>query len=174
MNISFTPLRREHAEAIISWRYQPPYEVYDYRDKSPRVVIEYLTDPANRFFAVLHGDELIGFRSFGPDGRVPGGEYDESYLDTGGGLRPDLTGQGLGAKIIRKGLEFGAQEFGAKRFRVTIAAFNERALRVSKRIGFTEDQRFQRTSDGEQFVVLRLEQKLREQVVGPDAGHAPE
>lgn len=157
MNISFTPLKREHAAEIVSWRYDAPYEVYDYRFQSPREVIECLTKPTNHVFAVLRDNELIGFRSFGSDGRVPGGEYDDSCLDTGGGLRPDLTGQGLGAEIIRKAIEFGAQEFGAERFRVTIAAFNDRALKVCQRIGFVENQRFCRASDDEQFVILLLE-----------------
>ena len=165
MNISFTPLKREHAEKLVSWRYEKPYQVYDYRIQSAQNTIEYLTEPANQVFAVLRDNELIGLRSFGPDGRVQGGEYDDSYLDTGGGLRPDLTGKGLGAEIIRKGLAFGMEKFGTERFRVTIAAFNERALKVCKRIGFVEDHRFRRASDGEQFVVLQLEQILREQVV---------
>jgi len=166
MKISFTPLKREHAEEVISWRYQPPYEMYDYRDHSPEVAIDHLTQPANQFFAVLRDEELIGFRSFGPDGRVPGGIYDESSLDTGGGLRPDLTGQGLGSEIIRKGIEFGVREFGAEHFRVTIAAFNKRALSACKGIGFTEDGRFHRTSDEEEFVILKLEQPMREQDAG--------
>ena len=156
MKISFAPLNIEHAEEIISWRYQPPYEVYDYRNESPKAAIEYLTEPANRFYAVLRDDELIGFRSFGEDGRVSGGDYDEPCLDTGGGLCPELTGLGLGEDIIRKGIEFGARKFGAKRFRVTIAEFNERALKVCKRVGFIEDYKFSRVSDGEPFVVLTV------------------
>lgn len=160
MRISFTPLKRKHAEEIVSWRYQPPYDVYDYRDQCPRAAIEYLTDTKNQFFAVLRDAELIAFRSFGPDGRVPGGEYDERHLDTGGGLRPDLTGQGLGAEVVRMGIDFGAREFETDRFRVTIAAFNKRALRVCRRLGFTESARFRRTSDEQQFVVLTLEHVL--------------
>jgi ribosomal-protein-alanine N-acetyltransferase len=160
MSISFTPLSRELAKEIVSWRYDTPYHVYDYRFQSAEDAIDYLTEPTNHVFAILREGELIGFRSFGPDGRVPGGDYDDPCLDTGGGLRPDLTGQGFGEEVIRKGIEFGAEEFGAERFRVTIAVFNERALKVCKRIGFVEDHRFRRTSDGEQFVVLRLEQTL--------------
>jgi ribosomal-protein-alanine N-acetyltransferase len=158
-NISFTPLKRDHAEEMVSWRYDEPYEIYDYRNQSRQDVIDYLTDSTNQFFAVLCKDELIGFRSFGSDARVLGGDYDDSYLDTGGGLRPDLTGQGFGAKVIHRGIEFGAHEFATGRFCVTVAAFNERALKVCKRIGFVENQRFRRTSDEVQFVVLRLEKR---------------
>lgn len=59
----------------------------------------------------------MAFRSFGEDGRVNGGDYDDSFLDTGGGLRPDLTGQGLGPEMIAEGLAFGRMTFGVWRFR---------------------------------------------------------
>jgi len=45
------------------------------------------------------------------DGQVPGGMYDDSALDTGGGLRPDLTSQGKGREAIQTGLDFGRQQF---------------------------------------------------------------
>jgi ribosomal-protein-alanine N-acetyltransferase len=62
-----------------------------------------LVDPTSGFRALVETDELIGFRSFGDDGQVPGGPYESttppggSVRDTGGGLRPDLTGRGLAA-----------------------------------------------------------------------------
>ena len=154
MNISFTRLEREQALEIASWRYDEPYAVYDYRRQSAEEVVESLIAPTNQFFAVLNDDQLIGFRSFGPDGRVPGYEYNNDFLDTGGGLRPELTGKGLGSEVLRLGLEFGAQEFGRKRFRVTVASFNQRALRVCAKVGFAEVDRFFRSGDGKEFVVL--------------------
>jgi ribosomal-protein-alanine N-acetyltransferase len=35
-----------------------------------------------------------------PDATQPGGKYNTSALDTGGGLHPDLTGMGLGREAI--------------------------------------------------------------------------
>ena len=167
MNISFARLEREHALKIATWRYEEPYAVYDYREQSVDEVVEFLTTSRNQFFAVLDDNELIGFRSFGPDGRVPGGDYDEDFLDTGGGLRPDLTGKGLGAQVIRKAIEFGGEVFGAKRFRVTVASFNQRALRACARVGFTVNHRFNRPADNREFVVMCLEQEEGGQVAAP-------
>ena len=159
MDISFEPLTSRQAEEIASWRYEEPYHVYDYRDQPADDVIRYLSDPACCIYAVLREWELIGFRSFGADGTVPGGTYDEDYLDIGGGLRPDLTGQGLGEKILKSGIEFGAKKFGTNRFRVTVAEFNERALKVCKRVGFAEHSRFSR-GDGVCFIILVLDSQV--------------
>ena len=174
MNVSFTPLNRNHAQEIVSWRYETPYEIYDKGGECIGAAIEYLSDRKNCFFAVLSESTVIGFRSFGADGRVIGGEYDDSYMDTGGGLRPDLTGRGIGAEIVLKGLEFGSAELGIERFRVTIASFNERAIKVCKRVGFKEDQRFRRPNDQKEFVVLKLNKIRREQGGGQEPPARPE
>ncbi len=144
----------DYANEIISWKYKAPYDVYGYSESDCEKTVTYLMNDANSFFAVISEGNLIGFRSFGKDGRVLGGSYDDFYLDTGGGLRPDLTGKGIGEEVIRMGLEFGSTQFQTEHFRVTIAAFNERAIIVCKRLGFIEDHKFQRESDGKEFVVL--------------------
>ncbi len=150
-------MSHDWAHEIVSWRYEAPYDIYGYSESDRERSVAYLTEERNGFFAVVSEGNLIGFRSFGQDGRVLGGAYDETYLDTGGGLRPDLTGKGIGEKVVRKGLEFGSVLFGSERFRVTIAAFNKRAIKVCQRLGFHEDQRFQRETDGEEFMILTLE-----------------
>jgi [ribosomal protein S18]-alanine N-acetyltransferase len=138
------------AADITSWRYPPPYDCYDLTDLDPAV----LTDPASGFFALVDDSALIGFRSFGADGQVPGGSYDSSALDTGGGLRPDLTGQGLGRLAISTGLAFGRDRFAPAAFRVTVAEFNIRALRVLAALGFTETTRFLATTNGASYKIL--------------------
>jgi ribosomal-protein-alanine N-acetyltransferase len=97
---------------------------------------------------------LIGFRSFGADGQVPGGLYDDSALDTGGGLRPELTGRGLGRAAIGTGLEFGRERFAPPAFRVTIATFNVRAQRVVTALGFRNIGHFAATTNGTSYDVL--------------------
>jgi [ribosomal protein S18]-alanine N-acetyltransferase len=85
---------------------------------------------------------------------VPGYDYDESALDTGGGLRPDLTGRGLGAQAISAGLAFGQREFAPAAFRMTIAAFNVRAQRVVLGLGFTLTASFLATTTGVRYQIL--------------------
>jgi [ribosomal protein S18]-alanine N-acetyltransferase len=148
--VQIEPMTAAYAAGIVSWRYPPPYDVYDMSGSDAA----FLTSPEAGFFALTDAGELIGFRSFGPDGRVPGGSYDSSALDTGGGLRPDLTGRGLGREAIGTGLAFGRERFAPAAFRVTVASFNLRALRVVGALGFRRTGSFEATSNGRSYEIL--------------------
>jgi ribosomal-protein-alanine N-acetyltransferase len=151
-------LTREHAEDISTWRYDAPYDVYD----MSRVDPDELLDPEVGCHAVMAGSRLIGFRSFGPDGQVPGWEYDDSALDTGGGLRPELTGHGLGRAVISAGLAFGRARFAPVAFRVTVASFNARALHTVESLGFERVGSFKASRDARDFdVLVRAEAQTR-------------
>lgn len=142
-------MTRAFAAEVATWRYPAPYDCYDMAADP-----DFLVNPDNGFFALVAEGELIGYRSFGEDGQVPGGSYDSSALDTGGGLRPDLTGRGLGREAIGTGLDFGRQRFAPPAFRVTVASFNVRAQRVVTALGFRNVGSFARTGDGTGFEIL--------------------
>ncbi len=144
-------MTREFAAQMVSWEYPAPYGTYSLTNSDP----EFFLDEANGYFAVVDdADELVGYRCFGPEGRVPGWDYDQSALDTGGGLRPDLTGRGLGRAAIEIGLAFGRERYRPPAFRVTVAAFNERALRVVRSLGFADVGAFRAATTGKGYVVL--------------------
>jgi [ribosomal protein S18]-alanine N-acetyltransferase len=105
---------------LATWRYEPPYDFYD---RTPEPVLN-----PERFFQVVdeHG-ELIGFLYFDLRGDT---------LEYGLGLRPDLTGRGLGADFFRSGLEFGRDRYRPARVVTNVAEFNDRARRVYERAGF--------------------------------------
>ena len=94
------------------------------------------------------GDPRLALRAFGPDGRVPGGSYDSWALDTGGGLRPELTGWGLGREAISTGLALGARQFASLVFRMTIAAFSIRAQKAVRSLWFDAVCRFVALTNG--------------------------
>lgn len=148
----------EFAADVVTWRYPPPYDYNDMTGVDPA----FLVDPASGFFALTDNGQLIGFRSFGADGQVPGGDYSGDALDTGGGLRPDLTGQGLGRRAICTGLEFGRQRFAPAAFRVTVASHNARALKVVQALGFARMSAFRSAVDGMSFEIL-----VRPEAAGP-------
>ncbi|MEN8705077.1 MAG: GNAT family protein [Nocardioides marinisabuli] len=148
-SLALAPLTRDQAVEVCTWRYPAPYDCYDMTDADP----DELADPASGFHALTADGRLVGFRSFGPDGRVPGWAYDDTALDTGGGLHPDLVGQGLGREAIRAGLTYGRSRFAPRAYRMTVAGFNERALRVVRSLGFERVGRF-RAPTGDRYEVL--------------------
>ena len=110
----------EELGAICGWAYEPPYDFYDGRHEPVR-------NP-ERFYA-----------AHDPDGAVVGFYYFEvkgDALEYGLGLRPDLTGRGLGLEFFQAGLEYGRERFRPERIILAVATFNERAIKVYERAGF--------------------------------------
>ena len=142
--------------SALSWRYEPPYDFYNHDSTQLDTLIrESYLNPAYHYFSVFdEADAFIAFRCFGEDARVPGGDYSADALDMGGGLRPDLTGHGLGPQIIRAAMDFARAEFSPRVFRATVAEFNLRAQRACEKVGYVPAQRFIATHSGVPFVIF--------------------
>ena len=137
MIFTVRPIAVSDAEAICTWRYPEPYAVYN----GTAATVAALLDPDYHYCAVFEeAGELVGFFCYGADARVPGelaGEDpDDATLDVGLGLRPDLTGQGLGSAFVEAGLAYARETFAPHRFRLAVLTFNRRAIVVYERSGF--------------------------------------
>nr|WP_242025618.1 GNAT family N-acetyltransferase [Leptolyngbya sp. FACHB-36] len=141
------------ARAVLKWQYEPPYDFYNNSELEELSSLQHLLNPRNAFYSLEETDSLVAFCSFGPDGQVTGGDYQDQALDIGMGVRPDLTGCGNGNRFATAVLEFADSLFAPAAFRVTIAAFNQRAIRVWQKLGFEQQQSFKR-NDGVSFIVL--------------------
>ena len=151
------PLREGDARDILSWRYSFPYQFYDPpQSNSQDLLIAQFLDPALNFHAVVQENlGFIGFCSFGLDGRVPGGNYSEPALDIGLGMKPELTGQGRGTAFFRS-IMLHCESFVPAKRRLTVATFNERAIRLYRRFDFVEVERFRESlSDVEYAIMVR-------------------
>ena len=73
------------------------------------------------------------------------------------GLRPDLTGRGFGSRFVIAGLEFAQVRFSLRVIQLRVAAFNERAIKVYRRVGFVEVECFVNRTNGGQFDFIRME-----------------
>ena len=143
------------AHAIVSWRYEPPYDVYNLDPDDAEKAAQALMDPQNAYHTLSNQQgDLLAYCCFGADAQVPGGDYTDPALDIGLGVRPDLTGQGEGPAFASAVLEFAQRTFTPAMFRVTVAGFNKRALRVWEKAGFNPAQTFCRLPDGRPFVGL--------------------
>jgi ribosomal-protein-alanine N-acetyltransferase len=155
---SFRPMGDAEAREVLAWHYESPYDIYNADPMHIEESVAGLVDPANQYFVASDAEgRILGYCCFGPDARVPGGDYrDPDLLDVGLGMRPDLTGQGHGPAFFGVVLTFGREQLGARRFRLSVAAFNHRAMRVYERAGFREVGRFRRGGrlDDLEFVVM--------------------
>ena len=131
-----TPMTQAEAEEVAAWHYPGEYAFYDADSVSDG--LSELLDPARR------GDEYLAAR--GPDGSLEGFVQLEAAgdgVEIGLGLRPDLTGRGLGLAFTAAAIEL-AEHRGAERIVLVVAAFNRRAIRVYERAGFVETGRHMR------------------------------
>lgn len=150
LEFAVRPMTAADAHAVAARRYPAEYAFYD-ADADPEDLAE-LLDPAgwgHRYFAVdemgQHG--LAGFLVVKLTGPV---------AEVGLGLRPDLTGHGIGEQFVRACLRFASSAMGAQSYTLAVAAFNHRAITVYERAGFQEVERFEHATNGGLHAYVRM------------------
>jgi RimJ/RimL family protein N-acetyltransferase len=146
------PMTDENAAAMYAWRYEGEFAFYD-RDESD--VAEVL-DPASGYWALTADGAFAGFCSFGADGQVPGGTYDDGAIDVGIGLSPAHVGRGLGAGAVAAIKAHAADRWPGVDLRVTIASFNHRSRRTFEKAGFVPEHAEFAGPAGDLFRQFRL------------------
>jgi ribosomal-protein-alanine N-acetyltransferase len=146
----FRPLTQADAEAIAEWHYPEPYSFYDWG--ADQDDLEELLSPAKRRDAYAavddSGGELIGYFSFKPRER--------ETTEIGLGLRPDLTGRGLGLAFVEAGLDHARSQLAPREFSLAVAAFNSRAITVYERAGFSEVRRYMHHTNGSEWEFVEM------------------
>ncbi|MFQ4141063.1 GNAT family N-acetyltransferase [Chlorogloeopsis sp. ULAP02] len=161
MKLAFHIIDEQTARHILTWCYEPPYDFYNLDPEKLESTLATLLNPENRYHTIWDENRaVIGYCCFGKDAQVPGGDYSQEALDVGMELRPDLTGQGQGTQIIQAVIVFARQNFQASQLRVTIAAFNQRALRAWQKVGFEIVNEFVKASDRQRFLILNRDISL--------------
>jgi [ribosomal protein S18]-alanine N-acetyltransferase len=152
--IHYAPTDEKTAREFLLWRYEPPFEIYNYAPENFGKDLAYSLDPGNNIYSMCREGELIGYCSFGRDAQVPGGDYSEEALDIGLMIKPSLTGRGLGNEHVKDVIRYAINNYKQKKLRVTIWETNERARKVWEKNGFHKVQAFERESDKSGFVVF--------------------
>jgi ribosomal-protein-alanine N-acetyltransferase len=155
------PMLKRHEWEIAKWRYEGAYAFYNRTDNFDEPAGEADEYAESGCFACLdeHGG-LTGSFHYGADARIPTAEnydYTDDYLDFGLGMRPDLCGRGLGLDFVRLGLDFARETYGAEKFRLSVAAFNQRAIKVYERAGFKKVCRVTNAYFKNSFYIMTLE-----------------
>lgn len=169
MAVSIKRMERREAEIVSCWKYDEPYGIYsmDGGDECIREMLE------GTYYAVLDEEgDPVGYYCYGSPARVPAGYASGAYegedaLDIGLGMRPDLCGKGGGLEFFNRGLAFAREEFQARKFRLTVAAFNKRAAAVYERAGFRRKKEFARvTQDSEMKFITMVTEAAHGEISG--------
>jgi ribosomal-protein-alanine N-acetyltransferase len=143
------PMTESDAYAVATWRYPAEYAFYD-ADADPEDLAE-LLNPAEwgrRYFVADNDEsELVGFFVF---------KIADEVAEIGLGLRPDLTGVGLGGSFLATGMQFVAEHFGVRGYTLAVAAFNDRAITVYQRAGFKLTDRYNHSTNGGIHAFVRM------------------
>ncbi len=149
MEFHFVALEEADARAILAWRYEGQCTIYNWAEEDDPAE---MLDRRSPHYAVKdERGELVGFFAYGSSAQVwDSGEphlYSEhNTITVGLGMRPDLTGKGLGLAFTQAGLDFAREHFAPDYFRLYVLTFNERAIRVYERAGFERAGIFTRLS----------------------------
>ena len=142
MRFTFQPMDAVSAQAITTWRYDGPYAVYDIGSDADDAIAE-LVEPASPYFAARDATgALVGYCCFGSAALVwdvsePFIKDESGNIPLGLGLRPDLTGRGMGLSFVRAIMTFAQRAYQPVGFVMYVLAFNQRAITVYERAGFT-------------------------------------
>ncbi|MGI6664762.1 MAG: GNAT family N-acetyltransferase [Christensenellaceae bacterium] len=129
-------MNKQYAKKIATWKYEGVYDVYSFEDDA-EAMRELLN--GDYYVSVTPDGEIHGFYCFGTSAQIPTKEdkvYRHTALDFGLGMRPDLCGKGLGRRFVREGIAFAERKFHAKQIRLSVASFNQRAIRTYESEGF--------------------------------------
>lgn len=169
MKFAVCPLTREDVQELQTWRYEEPYAIYSLGDGSLEELLGEMLDPRSPYFAVRNDEgELIGFFNIGTSALVWDAGEPGVFLDAtrrasalGLGLRPDLTGRGLGQSFAEAALAFLHKQYAPQEVWLYVLAWNERAIRVYERTGFQRVRTFtQENRYGKRdFVEMRRDER---------------
>lgn len=150
MMYKFEKMTQEQAEEIAhNWHYDGEYAFYD-MEADEEDLAEFLDRKArgNSMFAVMIDDELIGFFSVS--------QASANVYDIGLGMRPDLTGNGRGTEFLHASMKFVQSRFTVDKITLSVATFNQRAIKVYRKVGFKDVDTFMQDINGSTYEFLRM------------------
>jgi RimJ/RimL family protein N-acetyltransferase len=73
------------------------------------------------------------------------------------GLKPNLCGKGLGLSFIKFGMDYAEKFLQTKCLRLSVAAFNERAIKVYVKVGFEVEREVINSYFKNKFIIMKYE-----------------
>ena len=80
--------------------------------------------------------------------------YVPEILDIGLGMKPSKCGKGYGYSFVKSRLDFAQSNFHVKQIRLTVVAFNTRAIRIYEKIGFQHSSTVTHSKTQKKFEIM--------------------
>ena len=150
MEYEFEFMTQEQAEEIaFNWHYDAEYSFYDMKaDKEDLAEFLDTQKRGDSYFVVTKDDDIIGFFSFN--------KIAINTIDIGLGMRPNLIGKRNGSGFLKAGLEFAKSKYSPKKITLSVATFNQRAIKVYRKLGFEDVGTFMQDTNGSRFEFLKM------------------
>ena len=134
-----TSMNTSAAKQICSWKYEPPYSVYNYisykraAEENTAIVNP---EKADDYLCFWQEDILVAYVSI---------ILKNENVFLGIGLAPQFCGKGLGSYYLQQGIEEAIKRHPDREIWLQVRSWNERAIRCYEKCGFvkkyTEDVR---------------------------------
>ncbi len=168
----FVPMNEAYAREIVArWAYPPPYDIYDYAHEAGWINdrsawgdgLWAVLDEAGELCGELSAqflDERMDTIERPPGSGAPAG----GLLWLGWGLRPELTGRGLGLAFVLACVDFAVAHYRyqGEYVGLGVAAFNQRARIVYERAGFVAFRTVQGKIAGRPLQAVWMRKRLRQ------------
>lgn len=151
------PMTGEAAKQICSWRYEPPYDVYDYLSYEAALNEQAAitkTENADNYLCFWNDMTLVAYTSI---------ISKDEKLYIGIGVAPQFCGQGLGEIFLNQTIIECKRRCPDKEIWVQVRSWNERAINCYLQSGFVEKyrdtitDRFNKTAD---FIFMKCESAI--------------
>jgi ribosomal-protein-alanine N-acetyltransferase len=149
-------MNKEYANEIAyDWKYRGAYSFYDMTADEDDLM-EFLNEDnwKEHYFAVLNDkNELVAFCSY---------FFECEVMWIGFGLKPGLTGKGIGTEFAAAGIDFGVKKFEYKQnyIMLAVALFNKRAIKAYEKIGFQFVERYIQKTNGGEFEFIKMKKVI--------------
>jgi len=157
MKYSTQKMNLINAEIISTWKYPKPYDIYS-MNNDEQTIDELMHC---NYFSIHLSTQLIGYYCSGQSAQVPTDlskpiYEDNSYVDIGLGMDPELTGKGQGKNFLSYTIECAKNSYPDKNLRLTVAKFNKRAIHLYKGFGFKQHFSFIKPDSDTEFIIMLL------------------
>jgi len=148
MKLEFRVPTKSDVDDILTWKYDGIYSFYDNDIQKEKMEwIESFVDSDDNFSIYNDNNKLVGNCSF---------YYIEEFFCVGLQMRPELTGKGFGIEFAKSIIDFGREKYKLNYIDLTVAKFNNRAIKVYEKLGFKVIDEFVNTIRGNDYDFLAM------------------